>query len=446
MAIKATPGITAARRAPRLGDRLRQLRVAAGLTQSDLARDRFSKEYISQIERGKTRPTPETVEWLAAQLGVDATFLASGVSSDERARAEAVLTRAEALVGKRDYGAAIDEYAYALGPVAATGAVELQVRLISGEAWARVQQGEVRAGIEMLDRARGLAEGPSFSDLDRAEIVFRLGVGRYLISSIATAIALFAESLALAERAALPSDMLRASILTWRSRCYRRQRDYEAAREDVQHALELAESMEDPVALGEAYFQASLIAERDGHWVLARTYAERAKGQYEELSDRANVGRLLNNLGGLEFLLGRPEKAIERLKESVSVALEVDDDHDMAAAVSSLSQVYLKTGEPVLAEEHARHALRILVGRDDLADQIGMARLVLGRALLEQERLDEAEAMLAEAEDALAQLSSGPHRAAAWVAQGDLAMRREDDRQAAVLYRRAAEALQDVRF
>jgi hypothetical protein len=54
--------------------------------------------------------------------------------------------------------------------------------------------------------------------------------------------------------------------------------------------------------------------------------------------------------------------------------------------------------------------------------------------------------MLAEAEDALAQLSSGPHRAAAWVAQGDLAMRREDDRQAAVLYRRAAEALQDVRF
>ena len=42
---------------PGLGDRLRQLRVSAGLTQTDLAGDRFSKEYISQIERGKTRPT-----------------------------------------------------------------------------------------------------------------------------------------------------------------------------------------------------------------------------------------------------------------------------------------------------------------------------------------------------------------------------------------------------
>ena len=68
----------------------------------------------------------------------------------------------------------------------------------------------------------------------------------------------------------------------------------------------------------QAYFQASLLAERDGHWVLARTYAEKAKAHYEELSDRANVGRLLNNLGGLEFLLGKPEQAIEHLKRRPS--------------------------------------------------------------------------------------------------------------------------------
>jgi transcriptional regulator with XRE-family HTH domain len=82
-------------RAPRLGERLRQLRVAAGLTQTDLAGDRFSKEYISQIERSKTRPTVETVEWLALRLGVDAGFLASGVSTDDRAKAEAILARAD---------------------------------------------------------------------------------------------------------------------------------------------------------------------------------------------------------------------------------------------------------------------------------------------------------------------------------------------------------------
>ena len=49
----------------RLGERVRALRIGAGLTQTDVAAGRFSKEYISQIERGKTRPTDETIAWLA---------------------------------------------------------------------------------------------------------------------------------------------------------------------------------------------------------------------------------------------------------------------------------------------------------------------------------------------------------------------------------------------
>ncbi len=433
-------------RGSRLGDRLRQLRVSAGLTQTELAGERFSKEYVSQIERGKTRPTRETIKWLAARLGVDSSFLESGVSSDERARAEAILTRAEALSERRDYDAAIDEFTDALAAVVATGAVDLQVRVLSGEAWARAHRSEVRPAIDLLEQARGLVEGPSFTDLDRAQVLFRLGVARYLISSIATAIALFGEALTLVERSPFPSDLLRANVLTWRSRCYRRQRDYEAARDDVTCALELAESMDDARALGEVYFQASLIAERDGHWVLARTYAERAKSQYEALTDRMNVGRLLNNLGGLEFLLGKPEEAIARLTEAFSIALEHGTDDDAATAISSLAQVYLRTGDAARAEEHAHLALQRLGTREDRMDEIGNARLVLGRALLEQNRLDEAEEMLAQAEDALSQLSSGPHRAAAWVAQGDLAQRRGDDRRAAALYRAAAETLQDFRF
>src|SRR5258706_7909491 len=85
----------------RLGERLRQLRVAGGLTQSELAGERFSKEYVSQIERGKTRPTRETIDWLAVRLGVDAGFLANGLATDERGRLEGALSRAEALIEAR---------------------------------------------------------------------------------------------------------------------------------------------------------------------------------------------------------------------------------------------------------------------------------------------------------------------------------------------------------
>jgi len=439
-------GHTAAARIPRLGERLRQLRVAGGLTQTDLAGDRFSKEYISQIERGKTRPTTETVEWLAMRLGVDAGFLASGVSADERAKAETILARADALSEEHKFEEAIAEYTRALPAVLGTGAAELRVRALNGEAMARAQNGDVKAALALLAEARSLVESEGFSDVDRAEVLYRLGVCRYKLSSISTALALFNEALALADRSHLPCDELRLNVFAWRSRCYRRQRDYEAAREDVELALELAEALRDARALAPVYFQASMLAERDGHWVLARTYAEKAKAQYEEVADRGNVGRLLNNLGAMDFLLGSADDAIERFKQAYAIALEVDRYEDAATAVSSLAQVHLRTGDPKRAEEQAKHALEIIGERDDMLDEIGNARLVLGRALLDQDRLDEAETAFAEAEDTFAQLSSASHRAAAWIAQGDLATKRGDERRAAVLFRRAAEALQDFRF
>ena len=84
------------------------------------------------------------------------------------------------------------------------------------------------------------------------------------------------------ERSELPCDVLRSNILAYRSRCYRRQRDLEAAREDVERALELAQSLDDTTTMANVYVQASLVAERMGHWVLARNYAERAKTFYEQ--------------------------------------------------------------------------------------------------------------------------------------------------------------------
>ncbi len=437
---------TSASRGSRLGERLRQLRVSSNLTQSELAGERFSKEYVSQIERGKTRPTQETIDWLAVRLGVDPSFLASGVSADERARVEATLARAESMTEAREYADAVAEFERAAPAVRASGSPELEARHLSGEAWARMQRGDVRPALELFERVRELVEEPTFSDVDRADVLFRLGACRYNLSSIATSIALFDEALKLAERSGLPCDLLQARILDWRSRCRRRQRDWEAAREDVERALELAEGLSDKRALAHINLHASLIAERNGQWVRARTYAEQARGLFEELSDRMAVGALLNNLGGLQFLLGKPEEAIKYLTDAFGVALEIGEDVEAGRAVSSLAQVNLRTGKPELAEEQARKALELLGDRVDILEDIGNARLVLGRALLDQRRLDDAAVALDEAEQTLAQLSSASHNAAAWVAKGDLAQARGDDLSAARLYRRAAEALQDFRF
>jgi tetratricopeptide (TPR) repeat protein len=438
--------LSAAQAGLRLGERLRQLRVAAGMTQTELAGDRFSKEYVSQIERGKTRPTAETVQWLAERLGVDAGFLANGVSADERGRVDAALARAHALVEARRNDEALAAFEEVRAAVLATGLPELEVRVLSGEAILHLRRSEVREAIALLERARALTETTAFSDVERADVLFRLGIARFMLNSVQTAIALFDEALKVAERSKIPSDQLRSNILSWRSRCYRRRRDFEAAREDVERALELAESLNDTRTTADVYFQASIIADREGRWVLARSYAERAKAAYEELADRSNLGRLMNNLGGINFLLGHPDEALALLKDAVRIALEVGNDAEAAHAVNGIAQVHLRTGEEKLAEEQARYALKLLADRVDEMHEIGNAQLVLGRALLAQDRLDEAEDAFSAGEAAYDQMSSGSHRADAWIAQGDLAARRGDDRTAAKLYRRAADALQDVRF
>jgi tetratricopeptide (TPR) repeat protein len=416
------------------------------MTQTDLAAGRFSKEYISQIERGKTRPTDATVVLLAERLGVDPGFLSLGVSIEERTKVEALLSRAEAALEAHRYLEAIETFREAKPVLEGTGAPALELRALAGEAWALTQHGEIREATALLQAAREFAEGSEFSDVDRANVIFQLGVCRYKLSSIAAAVAHFDEALSLAERSGFPCDLLRADILGWRSRCHRRQRDFEAAREDVERALELAQGMGDRRTIANTYFQASLVAERMGHWVLSRNYAQRAKALYEELNDERNVGRLLLNLGGLSLLLGNPERAVENLKASFALALEADSSADAAQALGGLATVHLHLGEYDEADGYARKALDLLEEREDFLDEIGQSQLVLGRALMERGRFEEAEECFRAADAAFEQMASVSHRAEAWVALGDLASRRGDEREAARLYRNAAQALQDIRF
>ena len=430
----------------RLGARLRSLRIAAGLTQTALAGGRFSKEYISQIERGKTRPTGETIAWLAERLNVDPAFLSDGVSTDVRERLEALVARAEALSEAHSYADAVDAFRAARPELQGTGAPALLLRAVSGEAWAAMQLGDVRDSLALLEEARSLVEQPAFSDVDRADVVFKIGVARYKLASVSTAVALFDAALGLAERSGLPCDLLRADILGWRSRCRRRQRDFEAAREDVERALELAQDLGDKRAIANTYFQASMVAQRQGHYVLSRNYAQRARELYHELNDERNVGRLLLNLGGLTLLLGDEDQAVEYLKASIARALEADSPPDAAQAFEGLAQVHLRRHEYDEADELARKALALLEGREDFLDEVCPSQLVLGRALMERGRLDEAEECFRAADAAAEQLASISHRTEAWVALGDLAARRGDDREASRLYRNAAEALQEIRF
>jgi tetratricopeptide (TPR) repeat protein len=426
-----------------VGRRVRALRMERGLTQAGLGGERFSKEYVSQVELGKSPPSDAALEWFSTRLGVDRARLEGESGPGAVAAAEARLVRAEAAIEACRHAEALE----LLEPLAAaSGSSEgpAALRLALAHGWALHEAGRLPEAAAALDRARALAEAGS--DLDRAVALYRLGVVRFKMGSHATAVAALDEALRCATAADQPSDALRARILNTRAKIRRRQKDFTAASEDVTAALELAHGLGDDRVLAETYLDASLVAERRHEYGLARDYAERSKALFERVSDHAYVGKLLNNLGQLRAITGRPDEAVPLLREAFRIAVEQDSRVDAAFAASSLASARLHAGDLQGAIESADRAIELLGSREEYRQEEGNARLVMGRAHLECGRIDQAERSFIAAADCFTAVESISHMAGAWVAIGDVATQRGDVNRAAELYRRAADALQDVRW
>jgi tetratricopeptide (TPR) repeat protein len=322
----------------------------------------------------------------------------------------------------------------------------LALRALLADSWARMYRGELDEALTKLKTAKQITSRPGFNDLDRADVLCRIGAVRVKRGSISRAVNDLTLALELCNRSGRPCDRLRAEIYDWRSRCYQRQRDFNAARADIEAALELCDSIGDLAAAADINFRAASIAEREGAFLVARCYAEKARDLYTQAGDQANVGRVLNDLGGITFLLGRHEEAIGFLNQAVSTLFDAAGDVETGYAVSSLAQVYLRTGKPELAAKQARTALGLLGDREDVRDETGNVQLVLGRALMELGQEAAADESFAAAETSFAGRESASLLAAAWMARGELALDRDDSVSAAQLYRRAAEALSDFHF
>src|SRR5579862_9507973 len=65
-----------------IGQRLKRLRLARGLSQRELAAPGVSYAYISRIEAGTRQPSVKALRKLAGKLGVSADFLETGSELD----------------------------------------------------------------------------------------------------------------------------------------------------------------------------------------------------------------------------------------------------------------------------------------------------------------------------------------------------------------------------
>jgi tetratricopeptide (TPR) repeat protein len=357
---------------------------------------------------------------------------------------EARLAAAESLTADNHHAAALDALAVLWADVHDDAPLAFRHRLAA--AWATMYSGDLDGATALLAQADGISQSPHFDAADRAAVLYRRGCIELKRANVAEATSLFTRSLEINARSARPSLLVAAAVRNWRSRCYQLQRDWDAAARDAEASLELATDAGCERSRAHAMFQASLVAERQRQWLLARFHAEQALEIYRAHGDTLSAARILNNLGGIDFLLGDVDAAETTLLEAASTAARAGSDPDIAQATSSLAQVYLRTGRTDAARTHAHAALDLLAGRTDFLEEVGNTQLVVARSHAADQDVDAARTWLDHADRTFTQLDSTSHLAAVCVARGDLARTLGDEHEAADCYRRAAESLQDFHF
>lgn len=378
-----------------VGQRIRKLRLARGLSQKDLAAPRYTAAHVSTIETGRRQPSRKALEYFAERLDIDVDELATGLprslvpqlelnlqearvalSSGDASAAKSQLThvrRSAAKYGLRRLIAKADELSGTLAErrgdtelalslfesaesLFAEELITLAVDSIAGKARCLKAAGKIRYAIHVLEDFLLRIERLRLRDPDAIARAHASLIILYLEAGLfEKAAASAAEALSLANRV---SDPFRAA---WMHMYVARYMLQEGRVDDAQRALAKAEDLFRQLELrsemAAAHLAKGLVLSRALHIDDARHELELAADIFTETGDARHRARALNELARIERLENDHETARMLLTESIA-AIGTADASILAWAHRELG-ILLGDHDPQAAEEHFRTAITL---------------------------------------------------------------------------------------
>ena len=352
-----------------LGARIKAARVAAGLTQPELAAADASVAYLSRIESGQRRPNTELLRTLAARLGVTLEYLVYGQGWEDASRLELQLDHAE----------------LSLAGGEGANALALVREALSSPGLQAVPGGVIRARYveaAALDRLGDPVAVPAFEALlnDAADSGIRLKVATSLCSIWREA-GQFERAIACAQTQldTLTADALGTEdgirlAVTLASALFMSGRAAEAA-ELCDRAIAESERLSSPVARASAYWNASVIRAESGDLAEALPLAKRALHLLENTERVRDVGNLRTQLSSIMLRTDPPrlEDAREQLRLA-DIELEWSQANPSERAHNDVvnAQALLLAGDPDGAQARALAVVEICGDR-----LVGVEALIL---------------------------------------------------------------------
>lgn len=359
---------------PRL---VRGARLEAGLSMAQLAGKDMTRQAIFLIERGRARPSPRTLELIAARTGKPASYFTGGSSgqeqSSEPSRQDPRLEELQALCLKEQWESAT-KVGLGMLSAAVSPSLEARIRHYVGQALVRLYRPD--EALEHLRRAQALLVvepdpwlAAECADWE-AHALYLKEDGRALD------VAQNALKLCRATNPRLPGT--EARILEHIATIHVRNHTYDRAIAFYEEALETAGAIRDLARLGRTYHGLSIAYQERGDLARAVEFTHKALALYSLEHDTALLARGENELGLLLMKQGQMARAEEAFESALIHLDEAATPRLKSHVLLSLAELQMKTGRLAESEQTAKGASELAANLDEKM-AVNTAHLLLGQ-------------------------------------------------------------------
>jgi tetratricopeptide (TPR) repeat protein len=379
-----------------IGQRIRAARLRAGMTQREVAGDRYTKAYISALENGLIKPSVAALNFLAGRLGTTSAALLTDpeagwqrleadvrlAAGDWQAAADAYRSlldaepdprsRAEVLLGIAEALARLERPRESLAAASDAAALFDRLGVRTGHAYARYWISSAHQVAGNLEDARELLRvilGEIRGGLDVApDFEVRVLIGLAINDAHAgqpdRALALLTEARARVDEL---DDRRRATFYWALARGYREAGDMEAAMRSGLQSLSLFRAADGHDVVATLSNELALVCLALGQLDRAREHAETARREFERTGDERWLAHVLETEAQIELAAGDADGALDRAAEAIRVAKRAKNRRALLSAHLTSARAARQLGRSADAHEAFRAAA-------DLARKDGDAR------------------------------------------------------------------------
>lgn len=342
-----------------VGRRLKEARLAAGLSQRGLAFEGCSPAYISRLEAGERVPSLQLLRKIAAKLGADESYLATGIQM-ERPRPQ-LLVDADISLRLDDLSSAEELF----GQARKTGDARSRAEALGGLGRLAFRRGDPLGAISSI--AEAFEADPSLQRTAPG-LVDTLGRAYATSGQPEEAIGIFERALDESREREDSLGERRFGVLL--ANALIDSGNYGRAEEILGASLARLGDEDDPTARARVLWSQSRLHSLKGEQDIAAVYARRTLDLLELTEDTQYRARVYHLLGSIELERGRPAEALENVRRAIDIVGDSTGTVEQAQFRLEQARALAQLGE----HERAAAEAMAIVGLLEEADPHDAAR------------------------------------------------------------------------